>query len=240
MNILAIDSCSFTAAAAVCDEDTILCESTVNTRLTHSQTLLPAVQDMLKNAHLKLEDIDLFAVAAGPGSFTGIRIGLSAVKAMAFALNKPCIGVSSLTALAYGCRDIRGIIVPVMDARAKRVYCNVFDNTQGKMRPLYSDGVEEIATLAEKIENLSYPVFFVGDGAKICYTYLQENVDLSSLLPSSPLISLPRGSSVAYAAFDMLAQNPNAAVSPQALQSVYIQIPQAQRQLRKAAGNKDI
>ena len=126
MKILALDSSAVSASAAVLDDDKVLGEFFINTKQTHSQTLMPMVQQVLIQTKTSLEEIDLFAVSAGPGSFTGVRIGVACVKGMAFAQNKPCIGVSTLEAMAYPLSMLNGIICAVMDARCQQVYHALF------------------------------------------------------------------------------------------------------------------
>lgn len=121
MKILALDSSAVSASAAVLDDDKVLGEFFINTKQTHSQTLMPMVQQVLTQTKTSLEEMDLFAVSAGPGSFTGVRIGVACVKGMAFAQNKPCIGVSTLEAMAYPLSMLNGIICAVMDARCQQV-----------------------------------------------------------------------------------------------------------------------
>ena len=126
MKILALDSSAVSASAAVLDDDKVLGEFFINTKQTHSQTLMPMVQQVLTQTKTSLEEMDLFAVSAGPGSFTGVRIGVACVKGMAFAQNKPCIGVSTLEAMAYPLSMLNGIICAVMDARCQQVYHALF------------------------------------------------------------------------------------------------------------------
>ena len=125
MTLLGIDTSGKTASAAVCTESAVLAQTTVYTSLTHSQVILPICRDVVKSAGLELSDMDGIAVSAGPGSYTGLRIGISSVKAICFALNKPCIGISTLESLANNVSLHRGIICAVMAARLELVYCAV-------------------------------------------------------------------------------------------------------------------
>lgn len=126
LNILALDTSAKAASCAVYKDKLLVCEGFLNAGLTHSVTIMPMVNDMLSRANLALQDIDVFAVSSGPGSFTGLRIGISAVKGMAFALNKPCAAVSTLEALAYNVAAFHGIIAPAMDARRSQFYTALF------------------------------------------------------------------------------------------------------------------
>ena len=168
MKILAIESSAGPASCAITQDGDILAEAGVNTRLTHSQTLMPMVQDMLRNSQTALTDIDVLAVAAGPGSFTGVRIGVAAVKGLAFARGIPCAAVSTLAAMAENLRGVPfdGVICSVMDARCRQVYTACFDGASlDRLTPDEAISLEDL-----KIRLLSYkkPIFLVGDGAAMC------------------------------------------------------------------------
>ena len=121
MKILAIDSCSNVATAALVDEDVLIAQFSLNNKTTHSTKLLPQIEYMMKNAETEFSDIDLFAVTVGPGSFTGERIGVATAKALAHAVNKPIVGVSALLAMAYNIKYTDYLICPIMDARREHV-----------------------------------------------------------------------------------------------------------------------
>ena len=135
--------------------------------LTHSRTLLPMAEDMLKNAELTLDDVDLFAVAHGPGSFTGMRIGVSTVKGLAWASDKPCVGVSTLEAMAWHGLAAGGLICPVMDARRSQVYNALFEIRDGRPERLTSDRPISLEELTAELRSYDWPVFLVGDGAEL-------------------------------------------------------------------------
>ena len=172
LKILAIDTSAAAASCAVCEDGVVLGESYVSRKLTHSQTILPMVEDLLKNCRLTVSEMDGFAVAAGPGSFTGLRIGISAVKALAFAEGKPAAGVSTLQALAYNLMGVSGIVCAVMDARCGQVYSGVFQGNDCGMVRLLDDDAQMVEQLFEKLESLcaekKQTVWFVGDGAALC------------------------------------------------------------------------
>ena len=126
MKILSIDSCSNVATAALVDDDVLIAQFSLNNKTTHSTKLLPQIEYMMKNAETQFSDIDLFAVTVGPGSFTGQRIGVSTAKALAHAVNKPMVGVSSLMAMAYNIKYTDFLICPIMDARREQVYTATF------------------------------------------------------------------------------------------------------------------
>ena len=141
---------------------------------TRSRTLMPLLDGMLSAAGLKAEDMDLLAVANGPGSFTGLRIGVSALKGLAWALEKPCCGVSTLAAMARNLAHMEGLIVCAMDARRDQVYNALFLAHDGILSRQCPDRAISLAELSEELKNRPEPKFIVGDGAKLCYTYLLE------------------------------------------------------------------
>ncbi|MDR1131129.1 MAG: tRNA (adenosine(37)-N6)-threonylcarbamoyltransferase complex dimerization subunit type 1 TsaB [Oscillospiraceae bacterium] len=176
MRILGFESSAKTASVAVCDESGLISQYYQNSGLTHSRTLLPMAEDMLKNLSLTVDDIDLFAVAHGPGSFTGIRIGVATVKGLAWAKDKPVCGVSTLQALACNGEVMpdESLICCVMDARRGQYYNALFEMRDGLPVRLCADRAIGAAKLAEDIENQKKRVFIVGDGALLCYNTLEN------------------------------------------------------------------
>lgn len=171
MLILAFESSAKPASAALVKDGQLLSQYTQCSALTHSRTLLPMAEDMLKNAELRLSDIDLIAVAHGPGSFTGIRIGVSTVKGLAWAAEKPCVGVSTLEAMAWHGLAVGGYICPVMDARRSQVYNALFKIENGRPVRMTEDRPIALEELAKEVTALGAPVFLVGDGAALCFEY---------------------------------------------------------------------
>lgn len=167
MKILALDSTAVTASVALCEDETLVAEYTLAAGLTHSQTLLPMVESVLKLVGLETKDIDLFACAEGPGSFTGVRIGAATVKGLAFDMDKPCIGVSTLEALAYNLSGYEGIACPVMNARRSQVYNALFKVNNTSMKRLCEDRAIAIADLEDELRELDAPIFLAGDGYDI-------------------------------------------------------------------------
>ncbi len=167
MKILAFDSTAVTASVAVAEDERLLAEITLNNGNTHSETLLPMAEALFRMLSITADDIDLFATSSGPGSFTGVRIGAATLKGMAFGRGKPCVGVSTLEALAYNLRTHKGIICPVMNARRSQVYTAIFESDGEKLTRL----VEDMAIAAEELDQrlLSYnlPVYLVGDGIEV-------------------------------------------------------------------------
>lgn len=225
--ILALDTSAKAASCAVLKDGLLLCESFINAGLTHSVTVMPMVRDMLDLAGITLEDIGLFAVSAGPGSFTGLRIGVSAVKGMAMALDKPCAAVSTLEALAYNLASFRGIIVAAMDARRNQVYTAAF-RSGGQLEPenimrVTQDEALPVSGLAERLKSYTEPVMLVGDGAELCYGSMRGMLPNVSLAPANLLHQ--RASSVCLAAANMEAYQSAGELAPS-----YLRLPQAERE----------
>ena len=174
MLILAFESSARPASVALLRDGSLLSQYSQCSALTHSRTLLPMAEDMLKNAELSLADVDLFAVAHGPGSFTGIRIGVSAVKGLAWASEKPCVGVSTLEAMAWHGLAAGGFVCPVMDARRSQVYNALFEIREGKPVRLTEDRPIALEELVPELRALDRPVFLVGDGAELTAKFLDS------------------------------------------------------------------
>lgn len=174
MKILALETSAVAASAAVCEDEELIAQSFQRTGLTHSATLMPMVETMLKNAGISLDDIDLIAVAAGPGSFTGLRIGASAAKGLAWPTNKPCAGVSTLEAMAWQLCGMDGIVCAAMDARRQQVYNALFDLNSGKPVRISPDRAISLEDLQAELANTEKTQIMVGDGAHLCYNAFQK------------------------------------------------------------------
>lgn len=174
MLILAFESSARAASVALVQDGSLLSQYSQCSALTHSRTLLPMAEDMLKNAEKKISDVDLFAVAHGPGSFTGIRIGVSTVKGLAWASNKPCVGVSTLESMAWHGLAAGGFVCPVMDARRQQVYNALFEIRDGKPVRLTEDRPIALEELAPQVQAVGAPVFLVGDGAELTAKYFER------------------------------------------------------------------
>ena len=176
MKILAFETSAKAASVAIMDNGKLLGESYQNTGLTHSQTLMVMAEDLLKACNLTVKDVQAVAVAAGPGSFTGVRIGVAAAKGFAWGGELPCYGVSTLEAMARNLGAYQGYVVPAMDARRSQVYTAVFHAEKGVLSRVEEDMAISLMELKEKIKNYPEPVFLVGDGANLCYNTLLEEV----------------------------------------------------------------
>lgn len=168
MKILALETSAVTASVAVTENETLLAQSFQNSGLTHSATLMPMVADLLKNTALKLEDMDVIAVSVGPGSFTGIRIGVAAAKGLAWPGEKLCAPCSTLKSMAWQCAHMEGEICAVMDARRKQVYNARFSAKDGSLERLSEDRAIGVDELLEEVRQSGKRQILVGDGARLC------------------------------------------------------------------------
>ena len=176
MTILAFETSAKAASAALFREGVLLGETYQNTGLTHSQTLLSMAESLMASCGVAAGDIDAVGVAAGPGSFTGVRIGVAAAKGFAWGREIPCVGVSTLAAMAVGLGAWQGYVCPVMDARRSQVYNALFRVDCGKCTRIREDRAISLRDLGEDVKNLSGPIFLVGDGSVLCYNTLLETV----------------------------------------------------------------
>ena len=189
MKILALESSAKAASCAVLSDGELLASAWQATGLTHSRTLLPMVEDMLNNSELSVQEIDAVAVAAGPGSFTGLRIGIAAVKGLAWAAEKPCIPVSTLEAMAWPLAHLEGNIVCAMDARRQQIYNAVFLAEGGELTRLREDRAVSLEEAAADVGEMDGPMTIVGDGAGLCFDFLTARglfPGTEHLLPSGP------------------------------------------------------
>ena len=166
MTVLGLDCAGKTAGVALCTDGELFYESRLCAGFTHSETLLPLCEEALRACRLSLQDISLLAVTAGPGSFTGLRIGLATVKGLAFAHGTPCAGVSTLEAMAWSIASfcIDALVCPVMDARRGQLYTAVFKPYDGKLIRLMPDSLISAEELSERLDAYDKPVYFTGDG----------------------------------------------------------------------------
>ena len=173
--LLAFETSAKAASVALFDGDRLLGESYQNTGLTHSQTLMLMAEDLLKNCGVTVSDLTAVAVAAGPGSFTGVRIGVSAAKGLAWGKEIPCYGVSTLEAMALGLGIHDGYILPTMDARRNQVYTALFSAENGTFSRLFEDSAIALSELKEKLLQ-DKPIFLVGDGSTLTYNMLHTDI----------------------------------------------------------------
>ena len=232
MKILAVDSSAKSGSVAILEDGKKLAEFYINTTLTHSQTLMPMIEWILKSVNFTTSDIDCFAVSVGPGSFTGLRIGISCIKGLAFSENKPCVAVSTLQALS---RNISQpcIICSVMDARCSQVYTAQFEFDGESYKRLTPDEAISIKQLEERIQNNREKTVLVGDGSLMCYNIFKETCE--HLFLADENVRFQHAFGVAQVAFEEIEKGN--VVSSEELVPTYLRLPQAQRELLLKKGN---
>ena len=232
MKILSLECTAGPASAAITEDGQVIASAFVNVKLTHSQTLLPMAEGLFAAARLNLQDIDGLAINAGPGSFTGVRIGISAAKGLAAARNLPCAGVSTLLSLAFNYRDTDCIVCAVMDSRCNQVYNAIFEISGGKITRLCEDRAVLCEELAENLKKVSQNgekrVIIVGDGTDVFFPFAEN---IPGVCKSAPERRYQNAVSVALAAEDIFKNG--LSVTPDKLLPVYLRLPQAERELKK-------
>lgn len=226
MRILAFETSAKAASTALLEDGRLLGEIYQNTGLTHSQTLMVMAQDLLKQCGKTVEDISAVAVAEGPGSFTGVRIGVAAAKGFAWGGEIPCCGVSTLEAMAEMAGVFQGYLCPCMDARRSQVYNALFYVNRGEIQRLTPDRAIALCDLEKELKNLQEPIFLVGDGSNLCYNTLLESVPGLVLPPEHRMHQ--RATGVALAAAKKLAAGVEC--SGAALVPNYLRLSQAERE----------
>lgn len=236
MKILALDTSAVAASAAILSDGKLLSEAYINTGLNHSETVMVLIDNVLKQSSLTLDDIDYYAVTAGPGSFTGIRIGVSAIKGLVFFDNKKCFSVSTPEAIAYSAAIDGFIICPVMDARCMQVYSAAFEKRGDDLIRLFDDAPLKLEELAMKLKEYDKKILLAGDGADIAYKYLSEKGFDVRKMPE--IFKYQHASSVAFCAWNMY----NNGIGPEigsALVPVYLRLSQAERELKNRSNKND-
>ena len=232
MLLLAFETSAKAASVALFDGKKLLGESYQNTGLTHSQTLMVMAEDLLKQCNHIPADVEAVAVAEGPGSFTGVRIGVAAAKGFAWGKNIPCYGVSTLESMALGLGAYEGLICPVMDARRSQVYNALFYVNRGSVSRKTEDRAIALSDLAEELKNVEIPVFLVGDGSNLCYTTLKEQLPNLVLPPEHRLHQ--RAVGVGLAALQKIAAGEPG--NGNALTPNYLRLSQAERERLEKMG----
>ena len=232
MTILALDTSAKAASVCLASEEKIIGEFFVDTGLNHSRTLAPMLEQLCKNADVPLSEVEAVAVNAGPGSFTGVRIGVAAAKGVAFARSLPCVAVSTLESMAYNLLGSDCIVCALMDARCAQVYNALFRVTGNRVERLCGDRAVSLGQVTEELQQLGEKVVLVGDGAEIAFNSMAN--------PPAHVVLAPRNmrsqtaSSVALAAFQRIQAGET--LTPAQLMPVYLRLPQAQRELNKKLG----
>lgn len=232
MKIIALESSAVTASVAVAEDEKLLAQSFQNSGLTHSATLMPMVADLLKNTGLTLDEMDVVAVAAGPGSFTGVRIGVAAAKGLAWPGDKPCAPCSTLESMAWQCAHVGGEICAAMDARRNQVYCARFFAENGQLTRLTQDRAVGLDELAEEVRASGRSQTLVGDGAHLVQKALGRQDLPTVMMPPHLLYQTAWG--VARAALRLARENK--LVSAAAMAPSYHRLSQAERERLEREG----
>ena len=235
MLILAFETSAKAASVALLENGKLLGESYQNTGLTHSQTLLPMAQDLLKSCGYTPQQVEAVAVAAGPGSFTGIRIGVAAAKGFGWGKELPCYGVSTLEAMALSLGAYDGYVVPVMDARRSQVYTATFAVRAGSLTRTVEDRAISLEELGNELKNCEKPVFLVGDGSNLCYNTLKDTVPNLVLPPEHRLHQRAAGVGLAAARMIAVGEPGNGAE----LTPNYLRLSQAERERMERENKKN-
>lgn len=232
MLILSVDSSAAPASVCLCEDGKIIADYYLNTGFTHSQTLMAMVESALEISGRSVSDIDAFAVNNGPGSFTGVRIGVSAVKGMAYSADKPCIAVSTLESMAYNCLIKDCIVCACMDARRNQVYNALFRVEDSDIERLTEDRAISVDELLSDLSEYDGDIMLVGDGAELVF----GSADKTNIMLAPPDIRYQRASSAALAAVEKYKRGE--VLSPAALMPTYLRLSQAERE-RKAKEEKE-
>lgn len=229
MRILAFETSAKAASVALLQDGLLLGEYMQNSGQTHSRTIMKMAQDLLNNCDLTEKDVDAIACAAGPGSFTGIRIGLAAAKGFSWGREIPLVGVSTLEAMVRAVAIADGVYCAAMDARRNQVYTALFRMEHGVCSRVMDDSAISVQELGEHLSALDGVKYLVGDGATLCYKYLSETVSDLKLIPEH--LRMQRASGSALVAWDMIRNEnivPAADVKPN-----YLRLSQAERERLK-------
>lgn len=229
MRILAFETSAKSASVAILQDGQLLGEYYQNSGQTHSRTLTKMAEDLLRNCDLTPQDVDAVACAAGPGSFTGVRIGVAAAKGFAWAGEKPCYGVSTLEAMARNVAITNGVICAAMDARRNQVYTAVFCVENGSITRLLDDSAISLEELGSFLQTIEKPKLLVGDGAQLCYNELVKRD--SSLLLVPQHLRMQRAAGVALLAWDQYLAGEK--LSGKELTPNYLRLSQAERERQK-------
>ena len=226
MKILALDCTATVCSVALCEDETPIALYTLNNGNTHSESLLPMIETVLRHAHLSVSDVDLFACTEGPGSFTGVRIGCATIKGLAFDRQKPCIGVSTLEALAENLQGLDGLLCPVMNARRGQVYNALFRFENGAIQRLCPDRAIALTELDKELAGET-TVRLCGDGYELAVSALTQ----ASLTPTPSFLIPQNAESVARCA--LRAYQTGKSGTDSSLKPTYLRLPQAERERKE-------
>ena len=228
MIVLSIDSSSKVATCALLNNDEVLGEYVLNNKREHSVLLVPMIENLLKECNLTIDDIDGYVVSKGPGSFTGLRIGMATIKGLSFGSSKPYISISTLDALAYSLIDFDGIICPIMDALRENVYTGLYKNENGTLKNILEPTPMDIDKLLALLKGKNEKVIFTGDGLLKHKKYIKEHFENAQFAPNH--LNIVRASSIGELGLNLLSEgkcdDSNSA-------PIYLKQPQAVRELER-------
>lgn len=204
MIILSIDSATDAATVAVVSNDQILGEMNFANKKQHSVLIMPMIDELLKSLNLTIDDIDGFVISKGPGSFTGLRIGMATIKGLSLGSSKPYVSISSLDSLAYNLYGANGIVCPIMDALRENVYCALYKFENGEMIKLMDYDRLSLDELISKLKEFKEPVYFVGDGTKKYGELLKKSLENCFFAPNN--LNYTRASSLGELGIKLLSQ----------------------------------
>ncbi len=235
MLIFGLDTCCMPATAALCDGEKLTAEFVINCGRTHSQMIMPQIENMFKTLGVSCSDIDCFAVSCGPGSFTGVRIGVATLKAMAHAADKPCAAVSNLEALAHNVPYFDGIICPILDARRGQVYSAMFKGSVCGIERLTEDKAVKLSELLAELKEKNLNVLFLGDGIFVHREYIKEELGSAAHF-APPNLNMNMAGSVAYLGAKAFERGD--IIGYAELTPVYVRLSQAERERLEKENHK--
>ena len=238
MKILSLDSSGLVASVAYLEDGIIKGNININNKKTHSQTLLKMLDELVNDVEIELSDIDCLSVAIGPGSFTGLRIGVATVKGLAYSLNKKVVGVSTLEALAMNFANADGLVVPIMDARRSQVYTGVYKFEKESVTPktVIEPSAFDVIDLCKRLDEMGEKVFFTGDGVPVYRELIKGNLKVPFVFPS-PMNAYQNAANVAVLA--QVYANEGGLIDAADVSPVYLRKPQAEREREEMLRDKN-
>lgn len=237
MKILGIDSSGLVASVALVSDDIMVAEYTIHYKKTHSQTLLPMLDEIVKMTEIQLNEIDAIAVAAGPGSFTGLRIGSSTAKGLGLALKKPIIGIPTVEGLAYNLYGTEKIICPLMDAKRNQVYTGIYEFEYDNMKVITEQKAVSLSEIIEELNQIGRDVIFLGDGVEVYKNQIEKMVAIPVQFAPAHLSKQRAG---AIAALAQIYYKEGKYETAEAHKPVYLRLSQAEKELLERKKREEI
>jgi len=237
MKILSVETSSLVASAAIFVDDIMIAEYTTNYKITHSQTLLPMIDDICRMTEFDINELDFIAVSGGPGSFTGLRIGSATAKGLGLALDIPLVHVPTLKAMAYNIYDSNKLICPIMDARREQVYTGIYRSTNGVVEALKDQMAITIHELIDILNEMDEDVIFLGDGVPVYKSKIEESLNKKAFY-APPHLSRQRGGAVCELGKELFAQGKYESSDQHAPE--YLRQSQAERELAEKRGEANV